>query len=97
MSTVGYKGNVVLCQGATFAPYIPAVESNFKILDQSLVDGEQWYTVSCLRETSKWLRETYQDSEDKLWFQNIDEKWHINFNVFDIHVNIYTLLALKWS
>jgi hypothetical protein len=75
----------------------PYTEPHFKILSKSLVDGEQWYTVNCLRETGMWLRETYRDSEDKLWFQNIDSKWRVNFNIFDIHEKIYTTLALRWS
>lgn len=72
-------------------------EPNFKILHKCTVDGEQWYTVSCLRGTSKWLRETYREQEDRLWFQNIDSQWHINFNVFDVHEKIYTMLALRWA
>jgi hypothetical protein len=75
--------------------WVMVPEPNVKILAKSTVDGEQWYTVSCLRDTSKWLRETYREQEDKLWFQNIDSQWHINFNVFDVHETIYTMLALR--
>jgi hypothetical protein len=68
-----------------------------KVLNKAIVDGEQWYTISCLRDTSIWIRENYADQEDKTWFQNIDEKWQINFNVFDVHEKLYTLLVLRWS
>lgn len=68
-----------------------------KVLNKAIVDGEQWYTISCLRDTSIWIRENYADQEDKTWFQNIDDKWQINFNVFDVHEKLYTLLVLRWS
>jgi hypothetical protein len=68
-----------------------------KVLDTATVDGVQWYTISCLRDTSIWIRENYEDQENKTWFQNIDEKWHINFNVFDVHEELYTLLVLRWA
>lgn len=67
-----------------------------KVLDKAMVDGEQWYTISCLRDTSIWIRKNYSAYEDKTWFQNIDEKWNINFNVFDVHEKLYTILVLKW-
>ncbi len=68
-----------------------------KVLNKAIVDGEQWYTISCLRDTSIWIRENYADQEDKTWFQNIDDKWQINFNVFDVHEKLYTLLVLRWA
>ncbi len=71
-------------------------EPNIRVLDTSLVDGEYWYTVSCLRETSIWIRTEHGGQENKLWFQNIDEKWHINFNVFDVHEKFYSMLILRW-
>lgn len=77
--------------------WVAVAEPNFKVLDDAIVDGEQWYTVSCLRETSMWIRREFAQHEDKLWFQNIDERWHINFNVFDVHERLYMLLALRWS
>lgn len=72
-------------------------EPNIQVLNKSLVDGEPWYTVSCLRETSIWIRNEHSSQENKLWFQNIDEKWHINFNVFDVHEKFYAMLLLRWA
>jgi hypothetical protein len=70
---------------------------NFKILSRSMVDGGPWYTVSCRKEVSIWLRDYYREEEDKQWFQNIDQRWNINFNVFDVNESVYTMLALRWS
>lgn len=72
-------------------------EPNIRVLDTSLVDGEYWYTVGCLRETSIWIHNEHSGQENKLWFQTIDEKWHINFNVFDVHEKFYTMLILRWA
>lgn len=72
-------------------------QPNFVVLNQAKVDGRLWYSVSCRRETSTWLRETFKDQENQQWFQNIDQRWYINHNVFDINEKIYTMLALKWA
>jgi hypothetical protein len=65
----------------------------FKIYDKALVDGDQWYTVGCIKEVSNWMR----TQPKGLWHEHIDEKWTIHLNRFDIHEKIYTQLALKWS
>ena len=68
-------------------------EPNFKIHDQSIVDGDTWYTVSCSRESSQWLRSQNRES----WHEHINNKWDVIHNTFDIHEKLYTMLALKWS
>lgn len=68
----------------------------YKILTTATVDGSQWYTVTCTRDISIWIRETFADLEDKQWFSNIDEKWMINMNTYDMHEELYTMLQLRW-
>jgi len=64
-----------------------------KIHDQSIVDGETWYTVGCYNDTSEWLR-----SQDRaLWHEHVEQLWAGYHNIFDVHEKIYTMLALKWS
>ena len=65
----------------------------FQITDQAQVDGATWYTVSCVKEISAWIRE--QPTE--LQYAHIDKKWTIYVNKFDIHEKLYTMLALRWS
>ena len=71
----------------------PAVE----IIDRAMVDGEQWYTVSCSKQASIWFRETYRDAESKMWHDHIDDKWHLHTNRFDMHEKLFTLLAMKYA
>jgi hypothetical protein len=70
-------------------------EKKFKSLTTSTVDGELWHTVQCKPEVSVWIRS--QPGEDKLWFQNIDDKWMMNMNTFDVHPKVYTMLCMRWS
>lgn len=70
-------------------------DQNFLPLTSSTVDGETWYTVQCKKEVSDWIRT--QSGKDKLWFQNIDDKWMINMNTFDVHNKIYAMICLRWS
>jgi hypothetical protein len=64
---------------------------NYKIIDQALVDNEQWYTVRVYK------------TPIMSWLRNSDKKWqweHSNNGVsgirFDMHEKLFTLLALKW-
>ena len=66
---------------------------NFKIRDQSQVDDDTWYTVSCTGAVAKWIRS--QDRE--FWHEHINGKWNVIHNAFDIHEKLYTMLALKWQ
>lgn len=70
-------------------------DKKFKSLTTSMIDNELWHTVQCKPEVSKWLRE--QPGKSTVWFQNIDDHWMTNENVFDVHNKIYTLMALRWS
>ena len=66
---------------------------NFKIHDESVVDGEIWYTVGCFNDTSQWLR----TQDQKLWHEHINNKFLVINHLFDIHEKLYTMLALKFS
>jgi hypothetical protein len=67
--------------------------AKFSILDQAQVDGATWYTVSCSKEVSAWMRV----QPEELQHSHIDIKWFMHTSKFDIHEKLYTLLALKWS
>ena len=72
-------------------------EPNIRVLTKSMVDGEQWYTISCLRPVSMWLRAQHSDQEHMLWFESIDDKWGVMYNAFDVHEKFYTMMLLRWS
>ena len=67
--------------------------AKFTILDQAEVDGETWYTISCTKEVSTWLREQSQE----LQHSHIDTNRYLFVTKFDIHEKLYTLMALSWT
>ena len=67
--------------------------AKFNINDQAQVDGETWYTVTCIKEVSAWIR----NQPKELQYSHIDKAWTEYANKFDIHEKLYTILALKWS
>lgn len=70
---------------------------DFSVLDSTTVDTSTWYTVKCTKQASMWIRETYKDREDDLWYEHVDSRWVMHKNVFDIHEKVYTMLSLRWS
>ena len=74
---------------AIFGEQMPA----FSKIDGALVDGEQWYTVQCRKDVSKWVRTL----DNKHWYEHIDQRGYIDRNMFDMHEKLYTMLAVKFS
>ena len=65
--------------------------TKFVINAKAEVDGATWYTVSCNKEISEWLRD-----QPKEWqYEALAHGWVLS--QFDIHEKLYTLLALRWS
>lgn len=67
--------------------------AKFTILDQAPVDGATWYTVSCAKEVSIWLREQSKE----LQHSHIDNNRYFFVTKFDIHEKLYTMMAVKWG
>lgn len=67
--------------------------TNFKIIEQALVDDEQWYTVQVHPKIRSWMR----SQPESMWYEHIDARWYTVANTFDIHVKIYTMLVLHFS
>lgn len=65
----------------------------FSKMTGAIVDGEQWYTVHCRKDVSKWIRTL----DEKHWQEHIDQRGYMDFNIFDMHEKLYTMLAVKWS
>lgn len=66
-------------------------KTKFVINAKAEVDGATWYTVSCNKEISAWLRD-----QSKEWhYETLAHGWVLS--QFDIHEKLYTLLALRWS
>ncbi len=67
--------------------------TKFKIIDQALVDDEQWYTVQVHPEIRSWVTTQHKS----MWHEHIDQRWYKVANTFDVHEKVYTMLALTWS
>lgn len=65
----------------------------FQITDQAEVDGATWYTITCVREVSTWIR----TQPEELQYAHIDKNWTIYHNKFDLHESLYSILALRWA
>ena len=89
--------NVVVKNNWMMLPKKPTPNENHNVLTKSIVDGDQWYTVGCSKEASMWVRETFAHHENKLWFENIDQRWQLNRNVYDMHEKLYTMLVMRWT
>jgi hypothetical protein len=87
------KTHMVAVPGGWVRARVP----DFSVLDSTTVDESTWYTVKCSKRASIWIRETYQERENDLWYQHIDSRWMINATQFDVHEKLYTMLSLRWS
>ena len=65
----------------------------FQVTDQALVDGATWYTITCVPEVGAWIRKQPKESQ----YAHIDKNWTIYQNWFDIHEELYSMLALRWT
>ena len=65
---------------------------NYKIIDQAMVDEEQWYTV---RVYKPWIMEWVRSHpKTKQWEHPNNGRDGIRF---DMHEKLFTLFALTWS
>ena len=65
-------------------------QPNFEINSKAEVDGAIWYTVSCNKEVSTWLR----SQPKELQYEALASGWVLT--QFDIHEKLYTAMALRW-
>ena len=67
----------------------------FEVLSTADVDGVPWYTVSCRKEVSIWVRENGE--EDREWYSHIDSRWMTHRNVFDMSQEMFAMTKLRWG
>ncbi len=64
----------------------------YRSIGKADVDGNTWYTVTGQKAVCEWIR-----TQDKsMWYEHIDSTWHISYNTFDIHENLYTMIGIKF-
>lgn len=66
-----------------------------KIISQAQVDGKTWYTISCHKEVSMWVRENGVENDS--WFEHIDPQWNFYKNMFDVSEEFYMMIVLKFG
>ena len=67
----------------------------FEVLSTADVDGAPWYTISCRKEVSIWIREN--GAEDQEWYSHIDSRWMTHRNVFDVSQEMFAMTKLRWG
>lgn len=67
----------------------------YEVLASAPVDGVPWFTVSCRKEVSMWIREN--GAENVEWYEHIDGKWMLHKNTFDVSQEMLAMIKLRWS
>lgn len=67
----------------------------FEVLSTADVDGVPWYTVSCRKEVSIWVRENGTENQD--WYSHIDDRWTLYHNMFDMSQEMLAMTKLRWG
>lgn len=67
----------------------------FEVLSTADVDSVPWYTVSCRKEVSIWIRENGVEGSD--WYSHIDSRWMTYRNVFDMSQEMFAMTKLRWG
>jgi hypothetical protein len=66
-----------------------------EIIDSTEVDACTWYTISCHKSVSMWIRENGVENES--WHEHIDSKGYVHRNMLDISAELYMMVTLKFG
>ncbi len=72
-----------------------SLDPNFEVLTTGTVDGTPWYTISCKKDVSIWIREN--GTENSEWVDYIDDKWMYHSNRLDVSQEMFAMIKLRWS
>ncbi len=72
-----------------------SLDPNFEVLTTGTVDGTPWYTISCKKDVSIWIREN--GAENSEWSDYIDDKWMYHRNKLDVSQEMLAMIKLRWS
>jgi hypothetical protein len=67
-------------------------QPKYKIISSAEVDGAPWYTISCHREVSIWIRENGVENDS--WYEHIGT---VHRNMFDVSAELYMMAVLKFG
>lgn len=71
---------------------VEAMKTKFEKVDESIVDGVQWYTITTLHmNVAAWLRTQPKDTCFEHSISRLPQRY------FDIHEKLYTMMELKFQ
>jgi|SanBayMetagenome_1026888.scaffolds.fasta_scaffold09268_3 hypothetical protein len=81
-------------KNATMPPTKAVQRNRIEIIDQALVDNEQWYVIQVEPRVVPWVREQNQE----LWYEHLtcNQRYRV-LDTFDVHEKLYTMLAMRWA
>lgn len=63
-----------------------------EVVTSADVDNNRWYTVRLNAPTARWLRQ-----QDRSMWAEMPGYTTSALNMFDVHEQLYTVMALKWK
>jgi hypothetical protein len=83
---------------ATLRKLLDDMESfdpNFEVLTTGTVDGKPWYTITCKKDVSIWIRENGVENSE--WSDYVDNRWMWHRNRLDVSQEMFAMIKLRWS
>ena len=60
------------------------------VLDQTPVDGDQWYTLDVDPAVAAWVRQQCREH----WYEHPSNRFR---PIMEVHEHLYTMLLLRWT
>ena len=60
------------------------------VLDQTPVDGDQWYTLDVDPAVAAWVRQQCPEH----WYEHSGNRFR---PIMEVHEHLYTMLLLRWT
>jgi len=72
-----------------------SLDPNFEVLTTGTVDGKPWYTITCKKDVSIWIRENGVENSE--WSDYVDNRWMWHRNRLDVSQEMFAMIKLRWS
>ncbi len=72
-----------------------SLDPNFEVLTTGTVDGKPWYTITCKKDVSIWIRENGVENSE--WSDYVDNQWMWHRNRLDVSQEMFAMIKLRWS
>lgn len=65
-------------------------QPSITVLDQTPVDGDQWYTLDVDPAVAAWIRQQPQEH----WYEHSSNRFR---PIMEVHEHLYTMMLLQWT